>query len=58
VELPETVTEPASSVSGSAFGSGSPPAGRYHRVLLKLSGEVFGGGRVGLDPDVVASIAS
>ena len=27
------------------------------RVLLKLSGEVFGGGSVGLDPDVVASIA-
>ena len=27
------------------------------RVLLKLSGEVFGGGKVGLDPDVVAQIA-
>ena len=25
----------------------------YKRVLLKLSGEVFGGGRVGVDPDVV-----
>ncbi|WP_432478983.1 UMP kinase [Nocardioides sp. GXQ0305] len=30
---------------------------RYKRVLLKLSGEVFGGGKVGVDPDVVASIA-
>jgi uridylate kinase len=29
----------------------------YRRVLLKLSGEVFGGGRVGVDPDVVQSIA-
>jgi len=29
----------------------------YHRVLLKLSGEVFGGGKVGVDPDVVAAIA-
>ena len=29
----------------------------YKRVLLKLSGEVFGGGRVGVDPDVVSSIA-
>ena len=29
----------------------------YHRVLLKLSGEVFGGGRVGVDPDVVQTIA-
>ncbi len=29
----------------------------YQRVLLKLSGEVFGGGNVGIDPDVVQSIA-
>jgi uridylate kinase len=29
----------------------------YHRVLLKLSGEVFGGGRVGVDPVVVHGIA-
>ncbi len=31
--------------------------GGYRRVLLKLSGEVFGGGAVGLDLDVVADIA-
>ena len=30
----------------------------YHRVLLKLSGEVFGGGKVGVDPDVVHGIAN
>jgi uridylate kinase len=30
----------------------------YHRVLLKLSGEVFGGGKVGVDPDVVHAIAT
>ncbi len=30
----------------------------YTRVLLKLSGEVFGGGRVGVDPDVVAQVAA
>ncbi|MGH3348080.1 MAG: UMP kinase [Nocardioides sp.] len=29
----------------------------YTRVLLKLSGEVFGGGRVGVDPDVVHKVA-
>jgi len=29
----------------------------YKRVLLKLSGEVFGGGKVGIDPDVVQTIA-
>lgn len=30
----------------------------YKRVLLKLSGEVFGGGSVGVDPDVVQKIAA
>jgi uridylate kinase len=30
----------------------------YHRVLLKLSGEVFGGGKLGVDPDVVNAIAT
>ncbi|HEU4514258.1 MAG TPA: UMP kinase [Nocardioidaceae bacterium] len=29
----------------------------YKRVLLKLSGEVFGGGKIGVDPDVVNAIA-
>ncbi len=29
----------------------------YKRVLLKLSGEVFGGGKVGVDPDVVQAVA-
>jgi uridylate kinase len=29
----------------------------YRRVLLKLSGEVFGGGQVGLDLDVISAIA-
>ncbi|WP_369124088.1 UMP kinase [Jiangella anatolica] len=41
---------PASAVPG----TGKPP----RRVLLKLSGEVFGGGAVGVDPDVVKSIAA
>lgn len=27
------------------------------RVLLKLSGEMFGGGKIGLDPDVVSDVA-
>ena len=35
---------------------GSRP--RYRRVLLKLSGEVFGAGSLGVDPDVVAPRAS
>jgi uridylate kinase len=29
----------------------------YKRVLLKLSGEAFGGGKVGVDPDIVAGLA-
>ncbi|WP_420175650.1 UMP kinase [Luteococcus sp. OSA5] len=29
----------------------------YNRVLLKLSGEVFGGGKIGVDPAVVSNIA-
>ncbi len=29
----------------------------FHRVLLKLGGEMFGGGKVGLDPDVVTKVA-
>jgi uridylate kinase len=29
----------------------------YRRVVLKLSGEMFGGGRVGVDPDVVQLMA-
>ncbi|WP_061964398.1 UMP kinase [Demequina aurantiaca] len=33
----------------------SPPTAR--RVLLKLSGEMFGGGSVGLDPDVISRVA-
>jgi uridylate kinase len=36
-------------------GPADPPV--YRRVLLKLSGEVFGGGKVGVDPIVVSSIA-
>jgi uridylate kinase len=46
------VSEPA--FSASRADSDRP---QYHRVLLKLSGEAFGGGRVGVDPDVVHSIA-
>jgi uridylate kinase len=36
----------------------APGPTAYRRVLLKLSGEVFGGGRTGVDPDVVKGIAS
>lgn len=32
-------------------------ASPYRRVLLKLSGEAFGGGGVGIDPDIISRIA-
>jgi uridylate kinase len=35
----------------------TPPGPGYGRVLLKLSGEVIGGGEIGVAPDVVVSIA-
>jgi uridylate kinase len=43
-------------VTGSQGLHGAPADGR-RRVLLKLSGEVFGGGRIGLDADVVHAVA-
>ncbi|THJ04991.1 UMP kinase [Nocardioides sp.] len=36
---------------------GRTPVTGYKRVLLKLSGEVFGGGQVGLDLDVINTVA-
>lgn len=30
----------------------------YRRVLLKLGGEMFGGGQVGVDPEVVSAVAA
>ena len=38
--------------------TGSDSAGNHRRVLLKLSGEAFGGGAVGIDTHVVSRIAS
>lgn len=32
--------------------------GGFKRVMLKLGGEMFGGGNVGIDPDVVESVAT
>jgi uridylate kinase len=67
------VIETRDSSDSSAHPPPGPPAGQdpksravgsdlevtppFQRVLLKLSGEVFGGGQIGVDPDVVASIA-
>ena len=46
------------SLEGTISTWDSAPSGGWSRVLLKLSGEAFaGGGGLGVDPDVVASIA-
>jgi uridylate kinase len=42
------------STKDAAAGDGSG----YRRVLLKLGGEMFGGGAVGVDPDVVHTVSS
>jgi uridylate kinase len=42
--------------ASSSYGDPGEPHS-YQRVVLKLSGEVFGGGQLGVDPDVVATIA-
>jgi uridylate kinase len=36
---------------------GEDPATGYRRVMLKLGGEMFGGGGVGVDPDVVQTVS-
>ncbi len=41
--------------STAVLAEGAVP--RYRRVVLKLSGEMFGGGAVGVDPNVVAEMA-
>src|SRR3982074_2103577 len=55
---------PGTAESPHRRGTGEPrvsgdSAGRigYGRVLLKLGGEMFGGGAVGVDPDVVQAVA-
>jgi uridylate kinase len=59
-----TEPEPTSTNGADAFppdhqypADGPESRPKYTRVLLKLGGEMFGGGQVGLDPDVVAQVA-
>jgi uridylate kinase len=51
-----TESPPESGQAAPSPSSANTPIA-YRRVLLKLSGEVFGGGQIGVDPDVAASIA-
>ncbi len=51
------LTDPVTTVTEPTSPTPEHQAPTYRRVLLKLSGEVFGGGRVGVDPDVVHAVA-
>ena len=54
--MPDSVIQP--SLEGTIDQWPGAPENGWDRVLLKLSGEAFaGGGGLGVDPDVVASIA-
>lgn len=53
MDVSPMTTEPVPTAVGAE--SGQPPG--FRRAVLKLSGEVFGGGKIGVDPDVVANIA-
>jgi uridylate kinase len=50
-------SEGTEAVAASSANVDAGDSHRYSRVVLKLSGEVFGGGRLGVDPDIVATIA-
>ena len=51
--LPAPDTDIATAQTAEAAGQAP-----YRRVLLKLSGEVFGGGSIGVDPNVAHSLAA
>ena len=49
--------ESTSTGAATAASSSVPTSTGFRRVLLKLSGEAFGGGQLGVDPDVVQDVA-
>ena len=49
-----TTNTPENAQDLSINSSGTP---KRRRVLLKLSGEVFGAGKLGVDPDTIRGIA-
>jgi uridylate kinase len=53
--MTDTVADEIGTAADDRLAGGA--ASKTRRVVLKLSGEVFGGGRVGVDPDVVQDLA-
>ena len=56
--MTETFTDETTTEASIGAGDVAPsPRRPFHRVLLKLGGEMFGGGEVGVDPVVVSTVA-
>jgi len=55
----EQAGDDPTTLTSSSASSGEQPGPRraFTRVLLKLGGEMFGGGEVGVDPSVVSAVA-
>jgi uridylate kinase len=58
VEVEALVNGTVEPVEQERTGFDTGRRGRYGRVLLKLSGEVFGNGALGVDPNVVSRLAA
>jgi uridylate kinase len=56
-EILATEAGESTSERGGDVGAGHGGRLRFQRVLLKLSGEAFGNGALGVDPDVVSRLA-
>lgn len=58
--LPSRTADSAPGLATDELGAAAVlvPPGQYRRVMLKLSGQIFGGGAVGIDPGVVEGIAA
>lgn len=52
--MSDTANTPSTEAAPAAAGAQRTA---FKRVMLKLGGEMFGGGKVGIDPDVVESVA-
>jgi uridylate kinase len=51
------MTDTTRTAAASSAYADVPERPAYRRVLLKLGGEMFGGGKVGVDPDIVDNVA-
>jgi uridylate kinase len=57
-EIPAREVEALANETSEQAPRGEGRRGRYQRVVLKLSGEAFGNGALGVDPNVVSKLAA